>query len=143
VKNVLQAHVAAIHDRLDADDVAPALVVLTGVVAGDPPLPYVLVHYRLWTPSGAVEPSKVSLEKTSDVINVSAYCHCVGRDVNAALAVAGRVRTQLLGWTPTIAGRVCFPVSHEDSVPADPDETTGTDYVDQIDVYAFTSLPAA
>lgn len=143
MKNILQLHLAAINDRLDADNTAPTLVVLTGLVPPDQVLPYVLVHYRLWTPSGAVEPEKVSLEKTSDVINLSAYCHCVGRDVHGALAVAGRVRTQLLGWIPTIAGRICFPVSHENSVPADPDETTGTTYVDQIDVYAFTSLPAA
>jgi hypothetical protein len=139
--NVLQLHKQAITVRLAAAP-PPGLEALPATVPKTQKLPYLVVHFRLWTPSGELEPDKVGKENVSDVINTSAYCHSVGGSVDAALGVAGLVRTQLLGWIPTVAGRVCFPVKQEDSTPADPDQTTGATYVDQIDVYGFTSLPA-
>lgn len=139
--NILQAHKAAVFDRLAAAPGTPPLVPLSAVVPKEQALPYLVVHIRLWTPSSELEPDKVGFENTSDLINVVAYCHSVGGNVDAALAIAGKVRAQLLGWIPTIAGRVCFPVRHDDSTPADPDETTGVTYVDQIDMYGFTSMP--
>lgn len=141
--NILQAHKAAVFDRLAAAPGSPALVPLAGgTVALNQPLPYLVVHLRLWTPSGELEPDKVGKENTSDLLNVWAYCHSVGGNVDAALAIAGKVRGQLLGWEPAITGRVCFPIKHEDSTPADPNQTTGQTLVDQIDVYGFTSMPA-
>lgn len=138
--NILQAHTRAVLARLDADDTVPALVVLNGQVKTENP-PYALLYFRLRTPSGVEEPDKVALEAVSDVLDTTAYVHSVGATPDAALAVAGRVRVQLLGWVPTISGRVCFPVTQEDSVPTNRDETTGTAVFDQIDVYRFTTLP--
>lgn len=141
MSNVLQDHYRWVLARLDADDVAPALVVLHGKVPTGQVKPYVLVYFRLVTPSGEQEPDKVGFENVSDVINTTAYCHSVGGSPDAALSVAARVRAALLGVIPTIAGRVCFPIHHDDSVPADRDETTGADVYDQIDVYSFASMP--
>lgn len=139
--NVLQAHTRAVLALLDADNAAPPLVVCNGIVASETP-PYVLVYFALSTPTGAEVPEMVSLEQTSDVLVLSAYCHSVGYDSpDNALAIAGRVRTQLLGVTPVIAGRVCFPIVHADGPPTVRDEKTQRAVFDQIDLYQFTSLP--
>lgn len=142
MSNVLQDHYRWVLARLDADNANPPLVVLHGKVTTSQLMPYVLVYFRLVTPSGEAEMDKVSLENVSDVINTTAYCHSIGGSADAALSVAYRVRAALLGVIPTITGRVCFPVRHDDSVPADRDETTGSDVYDQIDVYSFASMPA-
>lgn len=139
--NILQAHAQAVLDLLDADDTTPPLVVLNGHVPTGQLPPYALLYFAFRTPSGVDEPQKVSLESTSDVLNTTAYCHCVGGDLFAALAVAGRVRAALRGVTPTVAGRVCAPIGHVDGSPTRRDEETGADYFDQVDVWAYTSLP--
>lgn len=145
--NILQLHKKAFLDLLDADNTSPALLVLDGIVPGPPqqttwqPPPYVLLYFALTTPSGVDEPDKVSLENTSDVLNAIAWCHCVGGDQHAALAVAGRVRAALRGVTPVISNRVCAPIVQSDSQPTQRDETTGTPVFDQVDIWQFTSLP--
>lgn len=140
--NVLQAHTRVVLALLDADDVPPPLVVCNGIVPPNVVPPYVLVYFALRTPSGLEVPEMVSLEATSDVLILSAYCHSVGYDSpDAALAVAGRVRTQLLGVTPVIANRVCSPITHADGPPTVRDEKTQRPVFDQIDLYQFTSLP--
>lgn len=140
--NVLQAHARAILDLLDADDAAPPLQVLHSQVKTGQTLPYVLVYFRLHTPSGGQVPQNVSLESTSDVIDTWAYCHSVSGDPFGALGVAGRVRAALLGKTPAVTGRACYPISHDDGRPAERDERLGTAVFDQVDVYAFRSQPA-
>lgn len=139
--NVLQAHTRAVLALLDADNTLPALVVCNGIVEDEKP-PYVLVYFALQTPAGTDVPQLVSLERTSDVLVLSAYCHSVGYDTpDAALGVAGRVRAQLLGVTPVITDRVCFPIVHADGPPTVRDENTQRAVFDQIDLYQFTSLP--
>lgn len=140
--NVLQAHTRAVLALLDADDASPPLVVCNGIVLAGVTPPYVLVYFALRTPTGVEVPQLVSLEQTSDVLVLSAYCHSVGYDIpDAALAVAGRVRARLLGVRPVIAGRVCFPITHADGPPTSRDENTQRPVFDQIDLYQFTSLP--
>jgi hypothetical protein len=140
--NVLQAHAKVFLDLLDADNATPPLVVLHGRVPQGQTAPYVLLYIRLHTPSGVEVPQMVSLESTSDVIDASAYCHSVANlDPMGALAVAGRVRARLLGVTPTVAGRACYPISHEDSRPMDRNDELGSAVFDQVDVYSFTSQP--
>jgi hypothetical protein len=136
--NLLQTHAAWVLATLRADTV---LTVLHAKVPTGRALPYVVVHFRMRTPPGTEQPDKVALEAASDVLDTSVYCHSVGGTAEACLAVAGRVRATLLGVVPVIAGRVCFPVVHDESVPIDPDETTGTDVYDLADVYRFTTLP--
>lgn len=140
--NVLQAHARAYLDLLDADNANPALVVLNSQVKPGEEPPYVLVYFRLHTPSGAEVPQNVSLESTSDVIDAWAYCHSVSLDPYGALGAAGRGRAALLGVTPAIAGRVCYPITHDDSKPVARDERLGQAVFDQVDVYRFRSQPA-
>jgi hypothetical protein len=140
--NVLQAHTRAMLALLDADNTSPALVVCNGLVPPDVVPPYVLVYFALRTPTGLEVPEMVSLEQTSDVIVTSAYTHSVGFDTpDAALGVAGRVRTQLRGVIPVITGRTCFPIVHADGPPTSRDEKSQRPVFDQIDLYQFTSLP--
>lgn len=140
--NILQAHTRAVLALLDADNAAPPLVVCNGIVPAGTTPPYVLVYFALRTPTGAEVPEMVSLEQASDVLILSAYCHSVGYDIpDAALAVAGRVRTQLLGVAPVIAGRVSGRIGHADGPPTVRDENTQRAIFDQIDLYQFTSLP--
>lgn len=139
--NVLQAHTSAVLALLDADNADPPLVVCNGIVKTERP-PYALVYFRLYTPSGAEVPQHVSLEGTSDVIDTWAYVHCVAADPDGTLAVAGRVRARLLGVTPVIAGRSCYPIAHDDSRPAGRDERLGQAVFDQVDMYRFRSQPA-
>lgn len=139
--NAHEAHAAAIFARLRADVTPSPLRVLDGEVPKDQPMPYVLVYLRLWTPSGVEVPEKVSLENTSDVIETYAYCHSVGSTPASSRVTAGRVRVQLLGFEPTIAGRICYPITHDDGGPTGRDEATGAGVFDLIDVYKFTSQP--
>lgn len=139
--NVLQAHAQAFLDLLDADDAPPALVVLNGKVPKDQTLPYALCYFRLRTPTGLEVPEKVSLEATSDVLDAWVYVHSIASTPMNALAVAGRARARLLGVTPVIAGRLCYPIQHDDSVPTSRDESTLVDVFDQVDIYKFTSQP--
>lgn len=140
--NILQAHTRALTDLLDADNTAPALVVLDGVVPHGQTPPYVLVYFRLRTPSGIEVPEAVALERTSDVLDTWAYCHNVAGSPMGALAVAGRSRAVLLGVTPVVAGRLCYPIIHDDSQPTVRDESALTPVFDQVDVYSFRSIPA-
>ena len=140
--NILQAHKKVILDLLDADNASPALVVLDGEVPAGTAPPYVLVYMGFRTPSGAEEPEKVSKEAASDVLYASAYCHSVGGNAHASLAVAGRVRVALRGAAPVIAGRgECSWIGHADWTPTSRDETTGTAVFDTVDVWQFFSLP--
>lgn len=141
--NILQAHKQVFLDLLDADNVAPALVVLDGQVPEGTSPPYVLIYTGFRTPSGAEEPDKVSKEAASDVLYATAYCHSVGGNPHASLAVAGRVRVALRGVQPAIAGRgECSQIGQADWAPSSRDETTGTPVFDTIDVWEFFSLPS-
>lgn len=137
----IQAHVNAVLALLDADNTAPPLVVLDGVVTAGIAPPYVLVYVTVGTPDGEMTPDKVSLTLDSDVIDLRAYCHCVGGNAAASRAVATRVRTALLNITPTVTGRSCFPIRWREGQPPQRDETTGTTVMDLVDVYGFTSVP--
>jgi hypothetical protein len=136
-----QPHAQAFLDLLDADNTAPALVVLDGKVPDGQSLPYVLVYFYIGTPDGPVAPDKVSLDFDSDVVELWAYCHNVGGNAMAARIEAGRTRAAVLNRTPVVAGRSCFPIRWREGQPAARDEDTGALYVDQVDVYGFTSVP--
>lgn len=140
--SILLAHTRAVLALLEDDDGPPPLVVCNGIVPDGVEPPYVLVYFALRTPAGLEVPGLVSLERTSDVLVVSAYSHSVGYDSpDNALAVAARVRTQLLGAEPVITNRICFPIGHADGPPTSRDEKTQRPVFDQIDLYQFTSLP--
>ncbi len=134
----VQAHADALLGLLRADSV---LKVQDGAVAKGTVPPYVVVYIALVTPDGQVVNS-APLTGASERVVMRAYCHSVGANGQAARAVAQRVRTALLDVVPTIAGRECWPIRHEDSQPPDRDETTGVLVMDQVDVYRLESVPA-
>ena len=134
---VEQAHADAVLGLLaDAPPASPALVVLDGQVPDGTEPPYVLVYPSTTTPTGT------SLTSDQDRAVTRFYCHCVGADAKAARAVAGRVAAALLNVTPTITGRVCWPIRDDDAgAPPDKDETTGVLVMDQLAVYRLESVP--
>jgi hypothetical protein len=137
----LQAHAQAVLTLLDADNTAPALVVLDGNVPVGQLPPYVLCYFMVGTPAADQQPDKADLSYDATAVEVRAYCHSVGGNAAAARAVATRVRTALLNVTPTVAGRACFPIRWQDGLVPQRDESTGTVVFDAVDVYGFTTVP--
>lgn len=137
----IQAHAQAVLDRLTSSG-SPALNVLDGKVPQGTVPPYVLVYFTVATPGGEMAPDKVSINQLSDVVEMSAYCHCVGGNGAAARALTSRVRTALLNQVLSVSGRVCLPVKHTDNYTPDRDETTGATFFDVVDIYRLTSVPA-
>jgi hypothetical protein len=137
----IQAHANAILGLLAADIGPPALATLDGFVPAGQLPPYVVVYFSIASPGGTVAADKVSLDFNSTVMDVNAYCHCVGGNAIAARAVESRVRTALLDVTPVITGRGCFPIRHVDAMPMQRDESTGPLVMDVVDVYCLVSVP--
>lgn len=81
--------------------------------------PYVSVHFH----REFAEPQSMDGLTTRVVMRVA--CHCVGADEVGARAVSQKVADALLDVTPVVAGRTCFPIRHEQSVPPRIDETAG------------------
>ena len=71
------------------------------------------------------------------------YCHSVGGSATAARAGADLCRAALHDVTPAVAGRTCWPIRHEDGSPPRRDESAGTAYLDQVDIYRLESIPAS
>ncbi len=136
---MIDEHAAAVLAMLDAVNDAPALNVHDGKVPPntDPKsAPYVLVYFDSNDPESDKEARPYRFEMT-------AICHSVGSSARAARMVADRVRAALLGITPAVAGRSCFPITREAGAPPDRDESTGELVMDQVDVYVIRSIPAA
>lgn len=138
---MIQAHAAAFLSLLRAD---ASLTVYPpvepggsdGIVPQGAEPPYVAVHVNVLRPAGDNLPNR----STRTVAR--AYCHSAGGNDVAARIVAQRVSAALLDVVPTIAGRVCAPIRHEDSRPPAPDETTGNTVIAQVDVYRLETEPA-
>lgn len=100
--------------------------------------PYVRVYMALEDPpNGAAD----RIDGDSVTIVARFYCHCVGANEYAARVIASLVRQRLLNVVPTIAGRTCFKLRKEVSVPADRNEQTGTAMFDRVDVYRLQTGP--
>lgn len=133
---MIDEHAAAVLALLNAVT-SPALTVYDGKVPSgiDPAAtPYVLLYF---------EPGRldVTFEGFTPDFLLRARCHCVGGNAKAARMVADRVATALLDVTPTVAGRSCDRIRWEESLPPQRDESTGQTVMDQVDVYAFMSVP--
>lgn len=137
-----EAHAQAFLTLLDADNTAPALVVLDGAVPQGTLPPYVLVYTSLLVPGADAEPDKSNLDFSSIALRGRAVCHSVGGNATAARAVATRVFNALLDITPTVALRSCSPIRWVDGLAPERNEVIGTLIVDAVDVYEFTSTPA-
>lgn len=98
-------------------------------------LPYVVAWISVRYDLGAT----IDLRSTRGV--ATATVHSVGLNDTSARITAGKVRTALLDVVPTMPNRQSYPIRHDDSPPARPDESTGRRVYDQIDVYRLESLP--
>lgn len=96
--------------------------------------PYVLPYFDSADPESTKEASPYRFEMTVTL-------HCVGGSAQAARMVADVARTALVAVTPTVAGRVCFPITREAGSPPRRDESTGALVMDQVDEYTVRSLP--
>jgi hypothetical protein len=135
---MIELHAAAILALLDADNTAPALVVLDGKVPTGQTAPYVLVYFS------AVDPETgLAFTGTAHRFLLRTYCHSVGGNAKAARMVADRVRTALIDVEPTVTGRKSFKIRREDSQPPQRDESTGTTVMDQIDSYRLETVPGS
>lgn len=101
---------------------------------------YVLVYTFRQLPTGLVAPDKIRLTGQSRAVDMRMYCHCVGTTAAAARAVQGRVQQLLLDVTPTVAGRVCFPIRWIEGQQTQRDEETLRPTFDEVDVYGWSSV---
>jgi hypothetical protein len=134
---VIDEHAQALLALIDADNASPALVWFDGKVpAGTDPkvTPYVVVYFDSNDP-------EADFTAAPWLFQMTATCHCVGGNAQAARMVADRVRTALLGVRPTVAGRSCYPITRESGVPPQRDESTGSLVMDQVDQYVLQSIP--
>jgi hypothetical protein len=136
-----QDHTAAVLGLLDADNGPPPLVFYDGVVPSTGAPPYVLVYFAFDQPEAAQDIESSDLTMATRRVDCLAYCHSVGNNAAASRAVAARVRAALLDVTPTVAGRIAFPIRHIENSPVRRDETTGVLVMDQVDVYRLSTVP--
>lgn len=117
-----------------------SLVVYAGSVPNPAPNPpYVLVYVDVAWPDG--DPGN-GADGTSGTCVTRWYCHAIGGNLQAARAVATRVRTALLDKRPTITGRACGLIRQEATQPPQRDESTGALVMDQVAVYRLATRPA-
>lgn len=136
---MIQDHADAALALLRAAPGLPPLAVYPdedGVVPDGLAPPYVRVYITVQRPDGT------DLSGQSDIAECRVYTHSIGANDVAARAVADRCADALLDVTPTVAGRVCWPIRHEASLPPRRDEETGPVVIDQADTYVWASLPA-
>jgi hypothetical protein len=112
-----------------------------GVPDPTPDPPYVVI--RTAPPDRPSDDPDNSLNGKSGVWVTHIYCYCVGggggtpADAEvASIAVAQRVRTQLLDARITIAGLSCGPIRWDQSLPPRrSDEITGVPIVEAVEIY--------
>lgn len=135
----VQDHVDAFAALLAAD---ATLKAYNSKVPNGAPSAYVLFYPWRRRPDGLVAPDRVPLTGQSVAVDMVMYCHCVGSTIESATSIQGRVESLLLDVTPTVAGRVCFPIRLVDSQPAGTNEQTLAGVFDAVDVYGWSSQPA-
>jgi hypothetical protein len=133
----IQDHVDAGLGLLRADS---GLTVYDGAVPKSPADHYVLLYTYRELPTGLIAPQKIKLTGKSTVVNMWMYCHCIGTDAITSRAIQGRVQAALLDQTPVVAGRTCWPIRWVEGTQAQRDETTGPLVIDNVDVYAWSSI---
>ncbi len=132
---MIQAHADVMLGLLRAD---VDLTVYDGAAPNAPPDHYLLVYFVDNDPELS---GSTPLTGEASRFVMRAYLHCVGGNAIAARAVAQRARVLLLGVTPTVAGRTCFPIRREEGQPPQRDESTGALVMDKVDLYRLESIP--
>lgn len=141
-----QLHAQAVLDRLAAAPGSPVAVVHDGKVPATPDPksvpPYMVARFGFRKLTAVESASTTSLTFDSVTYQVRVTVHAVGTDARSTRAVASRAETQLLNWTPAVAGRKCTPLRQIDSTELPPNESMGVPVAQQTDVYEFLSQPA-
>ena len=101
--------------------------------------PYVLVYF---TDNDPEEPDSRPLSGRPQRYVLRGIFHLVGENAAATRALGSKLRARLLNVVPAVAGRRCFPIRREDSLPPQRDESTGSLVMDRVDVYRLESEPA-
>jgi hypothetical protein len=130
------AHIDAAMSLLRADT---GLTVYPDAEGFTPPLaalPYVRVYGYIERPSDAAGNSLAGVSRSWTTY---LYAHCVGANEYAALAMAMRVRAAWLDVRPVVAGRDCGLLREYLCNPPLKDETSGSEVLDALCVYRFTS----
>lgn len=140
---VKQDHVDAFLALLRAAPPAVTpMVVHHGRVPNGSTPPYVLAYFTTTRPDGT------SFTNEQDEAVTRIVLHCVAGqaldgDATAVTAVADRVELGVLGVTPTIAGRSCWPIRDDgDAPPPTVDESTDVAVWTQRVTYVLRSIPA-
>lgn len=104
------------------------------VPAGATP-PYVSVHFATQNISGG------RLDTRSTRTRTRAYAHCVGANDIAARAIVDEVQAAWLDMRPTIPGRACDPIRHEQTRDAQPTEPVAQTTVTLTAIYVLETGP--
>lgn len=142
-----QLHAAAVLAQLRTSG-DPDLTVFDGKVPRPPEVPtlpvppYVLVRFTFRWLGARDRPDASDLTMRSRAFQVTARCYSVATTAQGIRALTNRVSVALLDWTPSVTGRNCSPMRHDDDFEVPPDEQTGTAYFQLGDDYRFTSYPA-
>lgn len=99
------------------------------------PPPYVTV----WCSLDGEQPMSLQYEPAQSGLRWTT--HSVGASGMAARRVADRVRLAVLGKRLTVAGHAMFKITHEFGVPPQPNEQTGYQFVDVVDVWTADAVP--
>jgi hypothetical protein len=132
---VIRAHVNAVKALIEGD-VQMVGAVYVGGAPPPPPDRYVV----LYPDSGL--PEDTGLDLDADQVEMLLQATYVGTTVEQALWVAERVRARLVNATPTVAGRVCWPLSIQVSQPLRRDDDVTPPLYFAVDVYELRSIPA-
>lgn len=137
---MIQAHADAVLALLRAAVAAVPPMQVFPLPDGTVPSGLVPPYVRVYV---AVErPDSTDLGGASNQAVCRAYLHQVGGNDVAARAAADVCADALLDVTPTVSGRVCWPIRHEAQQPPQRDEQAGPMIIDQVDVYTFQTAPA-
>lgn len=118
------------------------LVVYNGRAPDDATGPYVVAHMTTTKPDG----TSFTNEQDEALTRAVLICTVVGirgGEADAVAAVADRAEAALLGVTPNIAGRQCWPIRNEpDAPPPRWDDTIGATVWTQHVTFRLKSIPA-
>lgn len=129
---MIAEHAAAVLALLDPDPVWQAY---DGALPSPTPArPYWVVYFTQAYPD-------LTFTGVTKTFQLRVTVHNVSGNGVAARIGSDRARALLLDVRPVVAGRTCYRIRWEESVPPQRDESTGAVVMDAIDTYMLASVP--